>query len=279
MLTPDGIVDYADHSATAKAGFSLPRFAVMAVMGGMFIALGGLLAVIVAGGSLEIGTTNPGLQKFILGAMFPMGLIAVVLTGVDLFTSNCATCTVSWYRRNISTNDVLRVWTISWLGNFVGALIVAWLFGHVTHLLAEEQPWTPYLLKMATGKLSNPFWVTFTKGILANLLVCTASWLGYSAKDTLGRMFGIWLPVMAFVTMGMEHSIANMFFIPAAMLAGLDVTWGHFITANLIPATLGNIVGGAIFIGLPYAYLFTEKREQAAADAAAAGKAQEDAAH
>lgn len=260
MLSPDGIVDYADQGAVAKAGYEFPRMMVMAAMGGMFIALGGLLAVIVAGGSLQIGATNPGLQKFILGAMFPMGLIAVVLTGVDLFTSNCATCVVSWYRRKINTLAVLRVWTLSWLGNFVGAFLVAWLFGHVTHLLSAEQPWTPYLIKLAQGKLSNSFEVTFAKGILANLLVCAASWQGYSAKDTLGRIVGIWIPVMAFVTMGMEHSIANMFFIPAAMLAGLDVSWGQFVVNNLIPATLGNIVGGAIFIGLPYAYLFNGKK-------------------
>lgn len=269
MLTPDGIVDYADHGAVAKAGFPVMRLVVMAIMGGMFIALGGLLAVVVAGGSLEIGRGNPGLQKFILGALFPMGLIAVVLTGVDLFTSNCATQFVSLFRRKINLVDMLRVWTVSWLGNFVGALIVAWLFAYCTHLVAADQPWTPYLLKLASGKLSNSFGVTFAKGILANMLVCAATWQGYSAKDTMGRIVAIWLPVMAFVTLGMEHSIANMFFIPAAMFAGLDVSVEHFVTANLIPATLGNIVGGALFIGLPYAWLYSDKSSQSVAEEAA----------
>jgi formate/nitrite transporter FocA (FNT family) len=100
--------------------------------------------------------------------------------------------------------------------------------------------------------------VSFMRGVLANLLVCIATWQGYSAKDTLGRMVGIWLPVMGFVALGMEHSIANMFFIPAAMLAGFDVTWSHFFIANLVPVTLGNLVGGAIFVGLPYVWLYTK---------------------
>jgi formate/nitrite transporter FocA (FNT family) len=96
------------------------------------------------------------------------------------------------------------------------------------------------------------------KGVLANMLVCLAAWQGYSAKDTLGRMVGIWAPVMTFVALGMEHSIANLFFIPAAMMAGLHATVGEFVVNNLIPATLGNIVGGAVFIGLPYAWLYSE---------------------
>ena len=104
-------------------------------------------------------------------------------------------------------------------------------------------------------------WVeVFSKGILANMLVCVAAWQAYSSRSTTGKILGIWFPVMAFVALGTEHSIANLFFIPAAMLSGADITVGQFVTANLIPATLGNWVGGALLIGLPFAWLYTTRR-------------------
>ncbi|WP_211251254.1 formate/nitrite transporter family protein [Deefgea rivuli] len=260
MLAPSAIVDYIEHSAVEKSALPFSRLAVMAMIGGMFISLGGLLAVVVAGGSPELMTSNPGLGKFLFGAVFPLGFIAVVLTGVDLFTSNCATQMVPWQRKQLSSADVGRVWLLSYSGNFIGAVFTAWAFAYMTGIFKPNDPATLYLLSVAHHKLENPFLMTFFKGILANILVCVAAWQAYSAKDTLGKMMGIWLPVMAFVALGMEHSIANMFFIPAAMLLGLDASWGDFLLNNLLPATLGNIVGGALFIGLPYAWIFHQQK-------------------
>ncbi len=262
MLAPSAIVDYVEHSALEKSALPCSRLAVMAIIGGMFISLGALLAVYVAGGSPELMQSNPGLGKLLFGAVFPLGFIAVVLTGVDLFTSNCATQMVPLQRNLLAKRAVARVWCLSYLGNFMGALFTAWAFAYMTGIFKPNDSATLYLLSIAHHKLENPFVVTFFKGVLANVLVCVAAWQGYSAKDTLGRMMGIWLPVMAFVALGMEHSIANMFFIPAAMLLGLDASWGDFLLHNLLPATLGNIVGGALFIGLPYAWIF---RRQAVA--------------
>ncbi|WP_228028045.1 formate/nitrite transporter family protein [Chitinibacter fontanus] len=258
MLAPAGIVDYVEHSALDKVALPINRLLVMAIIGGMFISLGGLLALVIAGGSPGLQASNPGLLKFVFGAVFPLGFIAVVLTGVDLFTSNCATQMVPLQRRKISAGTVARVWLLSYGGNFIGALFTAWAFAYMTGLFKPNEPATLYLLNVAHHKLENPFVTTFFKGMLANILVCVAAWQAYSAKDTLGRMFAIWLPVMAFVALGMEHSIANMFFIPAAMLAGLDASWGDFLLHNLLPATLGNIVGGALVIGLPYAWLYQQ---------------------
>ena len=256
ILAPAAIVDYVEHSALDKALLSFSRLGVMALIGGMFISLGGLLALVVAGGSPELMASNPGLGKFVFGAVFPLGFIAVVLTGVDLFTSNCATQMVPFQRSKLALPDVLRVWSVSYAGNFIGAVFTAWAFAYMTGIFKPDDAATHFLLALAQHKLENPFITTFFKGILANILVCVAAWQAYSARDTLGRMMGIWLPVMAFVALGMEHSIANMFFIPAAMLLGLDVSWGDFLMQNLLPATLGNIVGGALFIGLPYAWIF-----------------------
>ncbi|STR46013.1 formate/nitrite transporter family protein [Iodobacter fluviatilis] len=265
MNSPQQIVDYVDHAALDKAALPFSRLIVMAMLGGAFIGLGGLLAIVVTGGSVELLASNPGLAKLLFGALFPLGFIAVVLTGADLFTSNCATQVVSLWRKKLNPAQVLRVWSVSYSGNFIGACLAAWAFTHMTQLFPAGQPCTQYLLSVAEHKLANPFMVSFMRGVLANLLVCIATWQGYSAKDTLGRMLGIWFPVMAFVALGMEHSIANMFFIPAAMLAGLDITWAHFFTANLLPVTLGNLVGGALFVGLPYAYIYTRPQKNTAA--------------
>lgn len=170
---------------------------------------------------------------------------------------------MAWWQREIDLGLLIRFWVFAYVFNFAGSLLTAWLFGLQTQLLAHDGA-TQFLITVAMGKVSHTFWVTFVKGILANMLVCVATIMGLSAReDAFGRMFGIWLPVMAFVVMGMEHSIANMFIIPAAMMAGAPITIGQFIFSNLIPATLGNWVGGILFISLPYAmaYLPGEKAQ------------------
>ncbi|MBE9610301.1 formate/nitrite transporter family protein [Chitinilyticum piscinae] len=258
ILAPNFIVNYINEAARSKVTLQPPRLLVMAFLGGVYIALGALLALVVAGGATTLAAQNPGLDKLLFGAVFPVGFIAVVLTGADLFTSNCATQMVPLYRRQVRLTEVLRVWSVSYAGNLVGALFAAGVFAYMTGLLDASHPWSPFVLSLAEHKVHSPFHVVFVKGILANMLVCVAAWQGYSAKDTLGRMVGIWAPVMAFVALGMEHSIANLFFVPAAMLAGADISLSQFVLNNLIPATLGNIVGGALLIGLPYAWLYSE---------------------
>ena len=258
--SPSEVVEYMAHHGAEKTALATWKLALMATLGGMFIGLGTLLAVQVAGGSPALGASNPGLLKFMLGAVFPIGFIAVTLTGADLFTSNCATGFMSAWRREITWPAMGRFWLVSYMFNAVGALLAAWLFGLQTHLLTNDTA-TQYLINIAMSKTEHPFWMTFTKGMLANLLVCVAAMQGYTAKDTLGRMLAIWFPVMAFVALGMEHSIANLFIIPAAMMAGADIGMGQFIWGNLVPATLGNIAGGALLIGLPYALIYSPARK------------------
>lgn len=256
-LTPPEVVDYAESSSCASAAMPAPRFVTRAVLGGAFLGVGGLLATVVAGGAIGLGETNPGLQKLVFGAVFPLGFIAVVLTGADLFTSDAATFLVSWYRRSLSGLAVLRSWTMSYLGNFVGAVLAAGLLGVATGIYSADADATVYLHDLVAAKLDHSVLETLARGIGANLLVCIAAWQAYSAGDTLGKMAGIWLPVMGFVALGMEHSIANMFFVPAAIFSGLDATWAEFLVGNLLPATIGNIIGGGVFIGLAYAWIYT----------------------
>lgn len=250
----DIAVIFADASKS-KAQMPLLKFMLFAILGGMFIAFGGLLTVIVAGGMPTTAVENIGLVKFVAGALFPIGLVMVSVAGADLFTSDCAGMTLSTMQKKTTLRQLLKVWVLAYVFNFVGAQFIAWFMAHETHIIASE-PFKGYLAGLANGKLSHDWYTVFIKGIGANMLVCLGTWMGYAGKDIIGKALGIWIPVMLFVTLGYEHSIANMFFIPAAMYNGADITWMQFIVDNLIPATAGNIVGGAVFIGLIYGYIY-----------------------
>ena len=258
--TPKEIGELFTKSAVEKAEMPISRFVVMALLGGAYIAFGGLLTVIVAGGMPGIAATNPGLVKLMAGALFPVGLILVVIAGGDLFTSDCAGMTLCVAQRKKRWTDLVRIWSLSYVFNFFGALFVAYVMTYQAQLITDA-PWTTYLHKLADNKLSHDFLTTFIKGIGANWLVCLAVWLGYAAKDVTGKLLGLWVPVMMFVTLGYEHSIANMFFIPAAIFTGAPITWLDFITVNLIPSTLGNIVGGALFVGMAYWFVYLRGRK------------------
>jgi formate/nitrite transporter len=262
--SPAATVDTIDEAAVSKSALPNSKLFGMSVLGGMFIAVGALLAIVVAGGSTELVANNPGLARLVMGVVFPVGFIAVMLTGAGLFTSDCATQMVPWYRRRVSASTMLRVLVVAYLANVVGAVGLA-LLGWSSGILGPDQPWTPYLLALAEGKVSHSWVEVVSKGILANMLVCVAAWQAYSSRSTTGKILGIWFPVMAFVALGTEHSIANLFFIPAAMLSGADITVVQFATANLVPATLGNWLGGALLIGLPYAWLYSARRSVPAA--------------
>lgn len=249
-------------AAINKLTKSFPQLALMGILGGIFISFGGLLSVTVAGGMTEAAMSNPGIVKFIAGALFPIGLIMVALTGADLFTSNCASYTFPLLNKEINLTKFFVALLLSYIFNFIGAQFIAHTMSANLGML-DGEPWRSYLINYSDAKINQDFITVFVKGIGANWLVCLGMYMGYTAKDVPGKAIGIWIPVMLFVTLGYEHSIANMFFIPAAIYIGADITWLAFITKNLIPATLGNIVGGSVFVGAVYWYLFLKKRNNA----------------
>ncbi|MBF0576877.1 formate/nitrite transporter family protein [Dysgonomonas sp. GY617] len=246
------------ESATYKRNIPFIKFCILSILGGMFIAFGGLLSIMVSGGMPGIGAANPGLVKFVAGALFPVGLIMVSITGADLFTSNCAGFCFPLLQRKINVSIFFKYLLLSYLFNFIGTQFIAFVLSYEVGLL-DKQPWQTYLHHYSEVKVSQDFFTIFIKGIGANWLVCLGVFMGYAAKDITGRCIGIWIPVMLFVTLGYEHSIANMFFIPAAIYSGADITWGSFLIQNLIPSTLGNLVGGAGFIGCVYGYLYLKE--------------------
>ncbi len=257
--SPDKIVDKIRTAAKVKKAYSIPKFLVLALMGGAYIAIGSMVAVIVAGGMPGVAATDPGIVKLVFGALFPLGFILVTFAGAELFTSTTAVTAVSLYSKEMKLSEVLRVWAVSYGGNFIGALIVVYLLGNYTHVFSKEL-YQNFIFSIAEHKLENSFLVTVVKGIGANWLVCLAAWLTYSSKDVIGKLVALWFPVMAFVALGFEHSVANMFFIPLAKSFGADISWFEFLSKNLIPATLGNIIGGAFFVGLGYWFVFGEKK-------------------
>ena len=191
--------------------------------------------------------------------MFQFGLILVVTLGAVLFTGINALLIPGFLHGKCSLSDVALNWTYVYFGNFIGALLFTYVMVYSCGLI-DAGPYNEAIQAVATAKVSMSWMTVFIKGIGANWCVCLAVWLALAGHTLLEKMAGCWLPVMAFVALGYEHSIANMFFIPAGMMAGADITIGQFITANLIPATLGNIVGGAVFVGCIHTYLYLPRR-------------------
>lgn len=249
----------AEQAALTKTKLGTRKTLVLAALAGAYIAIGGTLSLLVGYGFTQTAAGNPGLQKLLSGAMFPLGLILVVLAGAELFTGNNAVLIPGALGRRYPWKAVARNWALVYLGNFAGALLFAYFFVYLTGVAASE-PWNEAIRNIALAKVSMPWHVVLLKGIGANWLVCLAVWLGMCSRGAAGKILGLWFPVMCFVAIGYEHSIANMFFIPLGMMQGAEVGWGEFIGRNLIPATLGNIAGGAVFVGGLYWYVYGTRK-------------------
>lgn len=259
--SPKDTVGAIDAVGCAKANLTFGQLLTLGFLAGAFIAFGGLLAIVVGGGVPGIKEVNPGLQKLIFGGVFPVGLILVVIAGAELFTGNTACCIPAVLARKVKWTDCARNWGVSYIGNFIGSLFVAFFLAYLTGLLAKD-PWLATTIGIAEAKVSQGFWPLFLKGIGCNWLVCLSVWLAVASEDTIGKIWGIWFPIMAFVALGFEHSIANMFFIPVGIFYGAAVTWGQFLVTNLIPVTLGNIIGGSVFVGVIYWYIYGERAKK-----------------
>ncbi|NMB73610.1 MAG: formate/nitrite transporter family protein [Myxococcales bacterium] len=261
---PVEIVQACCAAGAYKGNLSQSNWMLRAFMAGLYIAVGGALATVCSTGLKDIA---PGLGQLIAGAVFPVGLIAIVLTGMELFTGDCMLMPVACMNRKLSWSRMLWAWVFVYIGNFLGSIFWAYLmsvgpfvvggpggeltaFGKNAVAIAQAKV-LPYMAAGAGG-----FWSAFMKGIACNLLVNVAILLALSSKNMIGKFFGIWFPIMAFVASGFEHSVANMYFIPTGIFLGASVTWDQFLVWNLAPVTLGNIVGGMVFIGWVYQYCF-----------------------
>ncbi|MCM3004359.1 formate/nitrite transporter family protein [Priestia koreensis] len=251
---PNKIMGLAVEAGTNKANMSLLSLIVLGFLGGAFISLGFLLDIRVIG---NLPAEWGSMASLIGGAVFPVGLILIILAGGELITGNMMTLSIAAFAKRISAGSLVRNWFWITVSNFVGALFIAYFFGHVVGL-TETGPFLEKTVAVAQAKIADPFGKAFVSAIGCNWLVCLAVWITFGAEDVAGKILGIWFPIMAFVAIGFQHTVANMFVIPAAIFAG-EATWVDFFQ-NFVPVFLGNIVGGAIFVGLIYFLAYHKKQ-------------------
>ncbi len=255
--SPKEIVQTLSESGVKKSQLTGAKILLLAFLAGAYIAFGGLLAIKIGAGVPSLKQTNPGLSFLLFGSVFPVGLMLVVIAGAELFTGNTAVLIPALHQKKIQWKDLFKNWSLSYIGNFIGSIFVAYFLVYQTNLFIGD-PWLTACIKIAEVKVSQDFYVLVLKAIGCNWLVCLAVWLSTSSKETSGKVIGIWFPIMAFVAIGFEHSVANMFFIPLGIFYGADVSWLSFLSNNLLPVSIGNIIGGSLFVGIVYAYIYKE---------------------
>lgn len=241
---PGKIVTMTSKVGQMKTSFSSIRTFMLGLLAGGYISLGFLLYIRVTANLPEHIWGSLG--ALIGASVFPLGLILVVIAGGELLTGNMMALTTARLANKITTTQIVKNWTIITVSNFIGSLFVAYFFGHVLGL-TEIGPYLTKTIAVASSKIYESFPMAFVSGIGANWLVCLAVWLAYAANDITGKILGIWFPIMAFVAIGFQHVVANMFIIPAAIFAGY-FSWMDYVI-NFCAVFSGNVVGGAIFVG------------------------------
>ena len=281
-LLPQEMATRAEYLGVRKAEMPFIKVFMLSVLAGAFISLGAIFATTVGAGGMAVASADGtiafntglpyGLTRLLMGFVFSLGLILVVVGGAELFTGNNL-IVMAWANGKVTGRALLRNWAIVYLGNFVGSIgtVILMFFTRQYTFGANSVGITA--LKIGVAKVEFTFLQAIALGILCNALVCLAVWLTYSARSTLDKILAILFPITAFVAAGFEHSIANMYFIPYALfikdfdpnfvstvsdkVAHLDLlTWQAFLFSNLIPVTIGNIIGGAVLVAAIYWAIF-----------------------
>ena len=246
-LAPPAVFDAACAASEKKSAQAPTTTLTLGFAAGALIGLGALLMTCVGGASPALAANNPGLSAFVKGAIgLPAGLTMVILTGAELFTGNVFVMLSGALNGVANERQVARSWALSYAGNFAGSVFMAYMA--YTAMTAASPAASAAAVGIATAKASLPFVAAFTKGVLCNWLVCLAVWGTMATTSVAGKILAIFWPITMFVALGFEHSVANMFLIPHGMLLGANVSWAQMMTGNIIPVTLGNIVGAAVFV-------------------------------
>jgi len=278
---PVAIIAKTGDAGKYKVGLPAWNMLLRGFMAGAYIAMGGALATMCSTGivasdvALRFGTASAGFSQLITGAVFPVGLIIIVLTGAELFTGDAMLAPMAAFIHKVSWAQVLNLWVFVYIGNLIGSIVFAYIMAYgpfVSFDAAGAATATAFgarAMAIAGSKVGYVglmgMWSAFLKAIACNWLVNLAILLGICADDLIGKFFGIWFPIMAFVSSGFEHCVANMYFLPAGLFtAGLTgtvtkVTWITMWTNNLVIVTIGNIVGGMLFVGILYWVAFRKE--------------------
>lgn len=261
ILTPAEIYEETVYVGVKKGKNHFIQTLILGILAGSFIALGAFAAA-TASHSIE----NVGLAKLVAGTVFPVGLMLVLVCGAELFTGNIL-LSVAAFERKITLRQMLKNWTIVYFGNMFGAVVIAFLIYNAGLLDANSGAVGGYAIKVAANKAGLSFTKALASGILCNFIVCLSVWGTYAAKDVTGKVLMSFFPIMAFVISGFEHSVANMYYFSIGLMAKINPAYAevshvtpeklakldiYHVIGNLIPVTLGNIIGGALFVGLAY---------------------------
>lgn len=250
----DTINDVATYGV-AKTRLHFGQLFVLGFIAASYLSFATTLSI-VAGAGVE----TPGIQKLVMGIVFPIGLIALVIGGGEMWTGTAMNAPVAGMAGRAAWKSVLYTLIGSYAGNFAGGLFCAWLLIIGSDIIVAGGPgyakpvWAELLHKMATMKCSLTFEQAFWRAFACVWLVDLAVYLSFRSKEIVGKFFLIWFPTATFFAIGLEHSVVNMFLIPAAIMAGENITWGQFFYYNQLPVTLGNAAAGAICLGLGYWY-------------------------
>ena len=275
-LLPAEMARRAEYLGVRKA--ETPSFIVfsLAILAGAFIALGAIFATTITAGTSAAWPY--GMTRFFAGLVFCLGLILVVVGGAELFTGNNL-IVMAWAGGKVATIALLRNWVIVYTGNFVGSIGTAILLFFSRQYRFGSGAVGQTALSIASGKVNLDFIQAIALGILCNALVCLAVWMTFSARSTMDKIAAIIFPISGFVAAGFEHSVANMYFIPIGLfiknfdpqfttqiieVTGLNLdslTWGSFFLNNLLPVTIGNIIGGAVLVAAVYWSIYLRKAQ------------------
>ena len=274
MTSGSDLLITAAKAGEKKANLSCSQQFLLAIMAGAFIAFGAQASSMV---SHTIQAANTA--KFIGGLIFPVGLILVIIAGAELFTGN-SLMIIALAQGRITFTRLVRSWLVVYLGNFTGSVLLAWLISYSGQLDFTSGLLGSFTIKTAAGKISLSFTNALISGILCNWLVCLAVWMSFAADDFAGKVLAAFFPVWTFVASGFEHSVANMYYIPAGIFAkgnilyvnnaiesGLsqsvinNLGWTSMFVNNLLPVTLGNLLGGSLFVGLAYWLIYIVRRD------------------
>jgi formate/nitrite transporter len=280
-ILPSAMALRAEAGGVTRAAMDPLAVFVLSLLAGAFISFGAVFATTVGAGGIGSDATLPyGVMRLLTGVVFSVGLVLVVVGGAELFTGNNM-LVMAWASGKVTTRAVLSNWVVVFAGNFVGAIATAALVFVSTQYTFGGGSVGLNALTIANGKSALAFGPAFMLGILCNALVCLAVWMCYGARTTIDRVVTIVPPISAFVAAGFEHSIANIYFIPFGLFikAGApdsfwkaigktpadfpSLTWDNFVFANLIPVTLGNIVGGSVLVAAVYWFVYLRKKPPA----------------
>lgn len=274
-LLPPEMALQAELIGVSKVNMSLSKTLVLAMLAGAFIAFGSIFFTTVTAGS----TLSYGMTRLFGGFCFSLGLVLVIVGGAELFTGNNLVI-MAWANKKISNIQVIRNWFLVYLGNMIGALFIAFLMFFSQQYSFASGTVGLNVLNIAKAKCELGFVQAIMLGILCNILVCLAVWLCFSSRSIAGKIASILFPITAFVTCGFEHSIANMYFIPEAILVlnngdpnfltlvhqsainYQSISWSNYLFNNLLPVTIGNIIGGAVLVGLVYWFVFLRRSKK-----------------